>query len=408
MDNISLFELNRKIAEVVTATFDDLYWIVAEVSEIRVAANGHCYLELIEKAARNTTIVARARATVWSNRWTILRQFFEEATNQRLSAGMKILVCVQVQMHEAYGYSLNIVDIDPSFTLGEMAMRRQEIIKQLTTEGLIDMNKEVEMPIAPQRIAIISASNAAGYGDFCHQLVNNDYGVVFYTHLFSASMQGSNTEGSIITALNKIYDNIDNFDVVVIIRGGGGVADLSSFDSYELAVNIANFPLPVIVGIGHERDKTVLDVVANKSVKTPTAAAAYLIDILADQLLHIDELKKHIIDTLQRLLDLNKTKINNCLSTIRGSQIKLRDQLNYLEIIKERVKLFSAMKIENETKRQKLLENSIQLCRPENILNRGFSITRINGKTIKNISDIPQDTIIETQTSSGIIKSKKI
>lgn len=408
MDSISLLELNRKIAEVVTTTFDDLYWIVAEISEIRVAGNGHCYLELIEKASRNNTIVARARATIWSNRWGLIKQLFEESTNQHLSAGLKILTCVQVQMHEAYGYSLNIVDIDPSFTLGEMALRRQQIIKQLTEEGLIDMNKEVEIPLLPQRIAVISASNAAGYGDFCHQLSNNDYGLSFYTHLFSASMQGANTEKSIITALNKIYDNIENFDVAVIIRGGGGVADLSSFDSYELAVNIANYPIPVIVGIGHERDTTVLDVVAHTSVKTPTAAAAFLIEILAEQLVHIETLKKQTIDAIQNLRELNRTKINNCLSSITGSHIKLRDQLNRIAILKERVKLFSTLRIENESKKQMYFDNCIQLCRPENILNRGFSITRINGRTVKNISDIPQDTIIETQTSSGTFKSKKI
>ena len=282
-DKISLYELNRCIAEVINTTFDDHYWVVAEISEIRTASNGHCYLELIEKSPRSNAIVARARATIWSNRWMLCRETFESVTGQRLAAGMKILVCVVVQMHEAYGFSLNIVDIDPSFTLGELALRRQEIIKRLNDEGIIDMNKEIDIPLLPQRIAIVSAQNAAGYGDFCHQLSNNDYGVCFYTHLFPAAMQGAATEKSIIAALDRIYRHQDLFDLVVIIRGGGGTADLNCFDSYDLAVNVANFPLPVIVGIGHERDNTILDMVAHTSVKTPTAAAAFLIDRLGSQ-----------------------------------------------------------------------------------------------------------------------------
>ena len=408
VESISLLELNRHIAEVVNSTFESFVWVTAEISEIRTAANGHCYLELIEKSKKTNTIVARQRATIWNNRWWYIKETFEIATQQELTAGIKILVCVQVQMHEAYGMSLNIVDINPSFTLGEMALRRQEIIKRLTEEGMIDMNKELEMSITPQRIAIISAANAAGYGDFCHQLHNNEYGALFYTHLFPATMQGANTEASIISALDDIYNNVELFDVVVIIRGGGGVADLSCFDSYDLAVNIANFPIPVIVGIGHERDNTVLDLVAHSSVKTPTAAAALLIDCLGEQISRIEQLKDNIIEATTWRIENNKNLLSRYISTIKSTHIKLRDQIGQLSVIGERIKFLSQNAIERHQQRHSLIEKTIELTRPENILSRGFSITRINGHAIKDASQISADALIETQTAKGTLRSKVI
>ena len=408
MESITLLELNRQIAEVVNTTFDDFVWVTAEISEIRTAANGHCYLELVEKSKKTSAIVARQRATIWNNRWWILKETFEGATNQQLKAGIKILVCVQVQMHEAYGMSLNIVDIDPSFTLGEMALRRQEIIKRLTEEGMIDMNKEIEMSIIPQRIAVISAKNAAGFGDFCHQLENNEYGAKFYTHLFPASMQGANTESSIIIALNNIYNNVELFDVVVIIRGGGGVADLSCFDSYDLAVNIANFPIPVIVGIGHERDNTILDIVAHTSVKTPTAAAALLIDRLGEQITRLEQLNEDIIEAETRRIEKNKNLLTRYLSAIKTTHIKLRDQLNQLTLISEKVKFLAQNVVERHKQRHELISKTIELTRPENILSRGFSITRVDGHAIKDVSQISTDTVIETKPAKGSFKSKVI
>ena len=405
MESISLFELNRQIAEVVNSTFDEYIWVVAEISEIRTAANGHGYLELIEKSTRNSSIIARARATVWSNRWWILKETFESVTGQVISAGLKILVCVQVQMHEAYGMSLNIVDIDPSFTLGEMALRRKEIIKRLEDEGMIDMNKEIEMPLLPQRIAIVSAKNAAGYGDFCHQLNNNEYGAKFYIHLFEASMQGTKTEESIIDALNRIYINIECFDVVVIIRGGGGVADLSSFDSYEVAINIANFPIPVIVGIGHERDNTVLDIVAHTSVKTPTAAAALLINLLGEQITKLDDLKNKMAETLSWTSAQKHSQLSKNVSLIKNIHVKLRDQITHLAIFGERIKICNSMTVKRQEQHLDYISKTIEVTKPENILSRGFSITRINGHAIKSANNIPAGTIIETQTADGTIIS---
>ena len=404
--SITLLELNRQISEVINMTFDSFIWVTAEISEIRTAANGHCYLELVEKSKKTNSIVARQRATIWNQRYWLLKETFENSTGQVLKAGIKILVCVQVQMHEAYGMSLNIVDIDPSFTLGEMALRKQEILKRLTEEGMIDMNKEIAMPVTPQRIAVISAKNAAGYGDFCHQLENNEFGAKFYVHLFPAVMQGEKTEASVISALDSIYKNIELFDVVVIIRGGGGVADLSAFDSYDLAVNIANFPIPVIVGIGHERDNSVLDVVAHTSVKTPTAAAALLIDCLGEQIAHLDQLKNTLVEAVNWRMENNKMLLDRYLSAIKTSQITLRGQLNQLAIISEKIKLHSALVIERQKQRHTLLEKTIELTRPENILSRGFSITRVDGHAIKDSSTIKEGTLIETQTAKGRFTSK--
>lgn len=405
-DSISLLELNRQISEVVNAAFDSFIWVTAEISEIRTASNGHCYLELVEKSKKTSTIVARQRATIWNQRWWLMKETFEVTTGQTLKAGIKILVCVQVQMHEAYGMSLNIVDIDPSFTLGEMALRRQEIINRLTEEGMIDMNKELEMPIIPQRIAVISAKNAAGFGDFCHQLENNEYGAKFYIHLFPATMQGEKTESSIIEALNNIYNNVELFDVVVIIRGGGGVADLASFDSYDLAVNIANFPIPVIVGIGHERDNTILDIVAHTSVKTPTAAAALLIDLLGEQISHIEQLKEEMVEAVSWRMETNKNLLTRYLSAIKTTQLSLREQLNHINLLGEKIKTSANLLIERQKQRHELLGKTIELTRPENILARGFSITRFEGHAIKNSTKIPDNATIETQTAKGIIISK--
>lgn len=396
------------IADVVNSTFDEYLWVVAEISEIRTAANGHCYLELVEKSNRTKSIVARMRATIWNNRWQILKDTFERTTNQPINAGLKILVCAQIQMHEAYGLSLNIVDIDSNFTLGEMAIRRKEIIARLTEDGIIDMNKELAMPITPQRIAIISAENAAGYGDFCHQLANNDFGIKFYTHLFSASMQGDKTEYSIIDALNRIYENYENFDIVVIIRGGGGVADLSSFDSYELAVNIANFPLPVIVGIGHERDNTVIDYVAHTSVKTPTAAAAYLINILGNEISNLEYIKQNLVETINKKREFLASQISIIISDIKSTHIKINAQINGISVLIEKVKLFSRNRINTERQKLSFIDKTTEICKPENILNRGFSIARINGHAIKDANNIEIGSDIDIQFAKGSIATKAI
>jgi len=272
---LTLSELNEQIKEVLECSFPSSVWVIAEISELKENRNGHCYLELIEK--QGTEIVARSRATIWSYTYRMLKPYFETTTGQLFTQGIKILVQVSVEYHPAFGLSLNIKDIDPVYTIGDMAMQRKEIINRLQAEGIFEMNREIELPLVPQKIAVISSATAAGYQDFIDQLDNNEFGFKFYTKLFQATMQGTEVSSTIIFALERIFQYEDFFDAVVIIRGGGATADLSSFDNYDLAFNITQFPLPVITGIGHEKDDTIIDLVAHTRLKTPTAVAEFLI-----------------------------------------------------------------------------------------------------------------------------------
>ncbi|MBQ8443183.1 MAG: exodeoxyribonuclease VII large subunit, partial [Bacteroides sp.] len=274
---LSLYELNGLVKRSIRNSMPETYWLQAELSDVRSNYSGHCYLEFIQKDASGNNLIAKARGTIWSNIYKMLKPYFEQETGQAFASGIKVLVRVSVDFHELYGYSLTVLDIDPTYTVGDMERKRREILRQLEEEGVIDLNKELEMPLLPQRVAVISSATAAGYGDFCNQLANNPRGYGFHTQLFPAIMQGDRVEESVIAALNAIYAQLDCWDVVVIIRGGGATSDLSGFDTYELAANCAQFPLPIITGIGHERDDTVIDLVAHTRVKTPTAAAAFLI-----------------------------------------------------------------------------------------------------------------------------------
>ena len=287
MEALSLYDLNALVRRSLEQCLPDEYWVQAELSDVRTNSTGHCYLEFIQKDPRSNNLIAKARGTIWANVYRLLKPYFEESTGQAFVSGIKVLVQVTVSFHELYGYSLTVQDIDPTYTLGDMARRRREILKQLEEEGVLTLNKELEMPVLPQRIAVVSSPTAAGYGDFCHQLKNNSRGFFFHTELFPALMQGDRVEESVLSALDAILNRQEDFDAVVIIRGGGATSDLSGFDTYLLAAACAQFPLPIITGIGHERDDTVLDSVAHTRVKTPTAAAEYLIncmDLAADEL----------------------------------------------------------------------------------------------------------------------------
>ncbi|MBO5720324.1 MAG: exodeoxyribonuclease VII large subunit, partial [Bacteroidales bacterium] len=308
-ENITLYELNNMLSIVVGNAFQKQYKVAAEISELRVNSSGHCYMELVEKDDQGNT-VAKARANIWANTYRKLRPFFEYSTGIQLKAGIKILVTVKVSFDPLYHYSLTVWDIDPAYTIGDMAMRRAQILNRLSEEGVIDDNKSLTLSAIPQKIAVISSATAAGFGDFCNQIENNSQGYVFYPILFKALMQGEQSAESIIAALNRIYDNANMFDCVVIIRGGGATSELNCFDDYELALNITQFPLPVIVGIGHERDTTVLDYVAYKSVKTPTAVAEFLISSIASSDGYINELSGEIRDRIKNLLNDAKLKLS--------------------------------------------------------------------------------------------------
>ena len=404
-ESLTLYELNRQVSVAVSQHFRLPVWVTAEIAQLSVASNGHCYLDLVEQDPDTRATRAKARATVWANRWAVVRATFEAGTGQMLTAGIKVLVQVQVTMHEAYGYTLNILNIDPSYTLGEMQRKRQEIIRRLTEDGIIDANRSLTLPRLTQRIAIVSANTAAGYGDFCHQLANNEWHLQFYTHIFAAAMQGEQTAPSVIRALDHIYQHAELFDAVVIIRGGGAVSDLNSFDDYELALNVANFPLPVIVGIGHERDSTVLDVVAHTSVKTPTAAAAFLIDRLTNELATLTQLQEMMLDATRGRTERESVRLDRITNAVRDSHLRLGQQLNHLTLLRERLTMLLHSRIEQEQQRTTYLQRAIDMAQPENILRRGFSITRRNGKAIKSAAEVQPGDTLETQTADGTIRS---
>ncbi len=308
-EQLKLSELNGRVKKAISDTFTAPIWVIGEISELKMNRSGHCYLVLIEKEENGDAIIAQARATIWSYTFRMLQPFFESTTGQQITEGLKVLVSVSVEFHELYGYSLNIRDIDPTYTLGDMARRRREIIIRLQSEGVFEMNKELTLPLVPQKIAIISSPTAAGYQDFIDQLTNNPAKYHFHIQLFPAIMQGNQAESSIIGALEQIYLYEGFFDAVVIIRGGGSQADLSCFDNYNLAYYVTQFPLPVITGIGHEKDDSIVDLVAHTRLKTPTAVAEFLISGVAQFDLHIDELKHRFVEVIEELLSESKSDI---------------------------------------------------------------------------------------------------
>ena len=306
----SLSELNGEVKKVLSANFSAPVWVIGEISEINVHSNGHCYLTLIEKGESEDRIVAQARATIWSYTFRMLRPYFETTTGQQLTDGIKVLLQVSVEFHELYGFSLNVRNIDPTYTLGDQARKRLEIIRRLTDEGVLTMNKELELPLVPQKIAVISSPSAAGYGDFMEQLTNNPQGFCFYTQLFPAVMQGNQAEQSIMDALDRIYPYEDFFDLVVIIRGGGSQVDLSCFDNYNVAYHVTQFPLPVLTGIGHEKDDSIVDLVAHTRLKTPTAVAEFILDGVAAFEERINLLEQEAMELVETRFEDEKERLD--------------------------------------------------------------------------------------------------
>jgi len=452
-EKLSLTELQFIIRDALYMSLPDLYWVIAEISELNENQTGHCYLELIEKQADDKNIKSRARGIIWSSRYRFLKSLFENITAESLRAGLKVLIKVKVEYHEIYGLSLIISDIDPAFTIGEMAVRKQLIIKQLEQEGVFAMNKELDFPLFPRRIAVISSKNAAGYTDFMNHLRQNSFGYIFYTALFESAMQGAETEQGIIDSLNKIAENTFLFDIVVIIRGGGSQTDLSWFDNYNIAYHITQFPLPVITGIGHEKDLSVTDMVAYSSLKTPTAVADYIIDCVAQVENHLVEMSLEIKNLSQLIVEKNKNRVEYSkmrllpLSKIMISDIKEKLSGKIIEIINigkkyvykagmipatRRSQLFSAVKsysvskkvyiedksrslniltlsdINNKNKKLSSLENTLNILKPENVLLRGYTITSLNGKILKRSDQLKAEEIIDTQFSDGKVKSKVV
>lgn len=401
----TLFELNNLVRQTIEQTLSEEYWVEAELSEAR-QVNGHCYMELVEKDDLHNTPAAKASAKCWRGTWSRILPKFMTVTGAQPRAGMKVLMKVYPQFHEAYGFSWIVTDIDPTYTLGDMARRRMEIIKTLKDEGVFDLNKQLSFPMFAQRIAVISSATAAGYGDFCDQLANNPYGFAFTTTLFSATMQGEGVEQSIIARLNGIYDCVEDFDCVVIIRGGGASSDLSGFDSLPLAENIANFPLPVITGIGHDRDETIADMVAHSRVKTPTAAAALLIDNLCDTAARIQNAQQRIYDKVKATMQGEEQRIAR-LSQLIPTMFSLvsNRQQSRIDMLLTRMKAAAIRRVTDERHRLELLSQRTSALDPQILLQRGYSITTINGKAVKDAADLAEGDEIETRFAKGKVKS---
>jgi len=448
---LSLLQLNSKISDTITQEFPETYWVIAEISQITTNRSGHCYLELIEKEAITNKIIAKTRATIWANRFGMLRSFFESKTQHRFQEGIKILVCAQINFHEIYGFSINIIDIDPTYTLGDLAQRREEIINQLKEDGVFEMNKQLVLNEVLQNIAIVSSETAAGLEDFLHQLQTNSYGYVFHTELFPATMQGEKAEESIINALDTICNSQKTFDVVVVIRGGGSRTDLLCFDDYSLGYFITQLPIPVVTGIGHERDQSIADLVAHTSLKTPTAVAEFLIKKVADFEDSLNELFAKGISRIIKVLDKDNEKLrtiqNKIIPKIKNkilsynNEIQLFDNainktvqnfiekekrdfhyiLTRLQTITEKKQMETEYKIqflanEAKTKTKKLIEkqknkilfaeNTINLLHPERILARGYAIVLKNNKIIKSTNDVKENETVHVKMKDGIFHSQ--
>jgi exodeoxyribonuclease VII large subunit len=445
---LSLIELNRNIKEIVKEHTEKRYWVIGEISEMKVNSSGHCYLELIQKEESSDQIIARSRATIWAANFRMIKPYFETTTGQTLTEGLGILVKVSVEFHEVFGLSLNITDIEPTFTVGELALRKQKIIDRLSAEGVIAMNRELELPMPCQKIAVISSATAAGYGDFINQLISNAPGFKFYCKLFPAVMQGEEAEKSIIAALDRIYTHEFVFDCVVIIRGGGSQADLNCFNSYWLAYHITQFPLPVLTGIGHEQDDSVVDVVAFERLKTPTAVAVFLIDSMIQLQNEIEDMRNHLITLMQQLIATSRSSlvllgsnlryaIKNAVHTVQNTLARSKQmiathssrKIHRQELLNERNSLAlhfiakrhleeqsSALKIRIElikqsaqhlisSHNQKLESDNTHLLAldPQSILNRGFSITSKDGKIVKDAGVLAEGDLLETLLYKGKI-----
>ncbi len=450
-EKITLTELQLLIRDSLYLALPDMYWVTAEISEIKENYAGHCYLELIEKNQDEKNISARVKAIIWNKRYSFLRSWFENITGESLRPGIRILVKVKVEYHEIYGLSLTISDIDPAFTIGELAVKRQLIIRRLQEEGVFTMNSELEFPLLPQRVAVISSKNAAGYADFINHLRGNSSGYAFYTALIETAMQGTDTEQGVIRALDFAAMRADLFDVVVIIRGGGSQTDLSWFDNYNIAYHITQFPLPVLTGIGHEKDLSVTDMVAYKALKTPTAVADFLADSMNNTELILNELSSGIIENSTRIIEDNKSRLETAkiklipvarlmISGIRemlsgkmidmisvGKEFIVRaglrpaNQLSRLlpaarghlsarksgiEHNLQNLKTLTLNSLDRYTTKAGSLEKTLSILSPDNVLKRGYTITSRDGKIIKRRASLKKDDLIDTLFTDGSVRSK--
>lgn len=382
MKQYSLLELCEWIQEVVENELPDRYWVRAEIASMSV--RGHCYMELVEKS-ENGILAAKMRATCWSNVYALLSAYFAQETGQSLHVGLQVLLEVSVEYHAVYGLSLNVWNIDPTYTLGDLAKQRQATIRQLTEDGVMELQRALEVPSLPRRVAVISSADAAGYGDFCDQLKHNRFGFAFVTQLYPAVVQGYTAARSVINALGAIADQEEEWDVVVIIRGGGASTDLSCFDDYMLASHCAQFPLPIVAGIGHTRDVSVVDMVVHASVKTPTAAAEWLVERVAEQVERVGGLQ---------------------LRLERAVQGAVSKEKNRLVVYHQRMMSAVYQALAREKGKLNLWQKTVELHSPERIYRMGYSLTTVNGKVVRGAQDVVKGDVIETHLRDGVIQSE--
>lgn len=421
-NTITLQEFNNRIKRLLADPSVMNCWVVAETTDVRI--NQHCYLQLLEKNPKTGATVAKIKAIIWGNQFRFLNARFKQVTSRDIGNDMKIMVCLSVNYSPQYGLTVVINDINPEFTLGDMERQRQEILNRLTQEGIIGQNKTVPVPPVLQRIAIVSAAGAAGYGDFMKQLTDNKYGVCFYPCLFQATMQGVKTVPTVLTALDKVEQNQHLFDCVVIIRGGGGTEELNSFDNYDLARRVATFPLPVIVGIGHERDITVLDYVAGIRVKTPTAAAEHIILQAANALAHIGDLSNQVVSIArdyiarakeqlsyyagnlpimaQRIIDTNTLRLQNFIQNIPlHVQRRIEGENAQLARQKDAIKNAVAQVKMKETMRLEALGDKIELLSPRKVMARGYTLTTCEGKIMTDAAQLEAGKLVTIHFRDG-------
>ena len=432
---LTLFELNSLVHEVIERNFDEPYWVTGELNDASTPAfGGHFYGELVQKDEESDRIIARARITCWARNYNMLRLRFQKEAGETLRKGLQVKLLVQINFHEQYGYSLNVLDIDSTFTLGDLAKRRREILLQLEKDGILHDNQSLPLPRMLRRIAVVSSPTAAGYGDFCHQLENNEYGFHFDVQLFPAVMQGEQVPESIIAALEAIisppHGGVSRGlpDLVVIIRGGGAGSDLSDFDSYELAACIAQYPLPVLTGIGHERDETVLDYVAHTRVKTPTAAAAFIIEHQAEEAALLDDLYQRItrfageriLREKQRLehqkavlpllftnfIQGRQNRLVLLAQRLSGTAIqRLKSEPGRSQLLQQRLVSSVTQHIEREKHHIQLLKQRFESLDPKLLLKRGYSITTCGGKIVRSIEGLAEGDVLTTNIENGEIYS---
>ena len=420
-------QLLQRVRGAVAETFPRPVWVKAEIHELKIHGNGHCYMELVEKGTGREMFSAKAQAVIWRSRRSLVEAAFYQGTGHRLEAGMTVLVLVRVQYSEVYGMSLSIEDIDPAFTLGEVELARQRTLERLRREGMLDMNSTLPLPRLPRRFALITSESAAGYGDFMHHLYDNGYGFRFYTRLYPAPMQGPTAPGGIISALEAVMADVEAggvYDAVLLLRGGGAVADLACFDDYDLAVNIAQFPLPVMVAVGHERDTHICDMVAARSVKTPTALADLIVNAFVEEdasltalgdrlrssvMLRLDGMRQRLEQTARRLgsgtemrCRLERNRMDMLLMRMRkGVTLRSGNERNGLDILWMRVKSGTVLRLKAESGRLDMLELRVRKGDPVAMLRPGSAYVLRNSRPVVSVADLAPGDRLDLMLRDG-------